>query len=136
VYTQLIQQTEAAIKNHTLAPSMNVCTGFLNYPPALDSGGNNLAFTKPILLLTDNFTISAGEFFAANLQDSGRAFVYGTRTDGGGGSVVNYDLNAAPYAEGGTCVTESLAIRNKTISAPGLPPAPLIENIGVLPDDG
>jgi len=48
--------------------------------------------------------------------------------------VIDYSQNAAPYSEGLTRITESLAIRIKNISAPGLPPAPLIENIGVLPD--
>jgi len=52
---------------------MNVCNGFLSYLPALDADGNNLAFTKPILLLTDTFTVSTDEFFAATLQDTGRA---------------------------------------------------------------
>jgi hypothetical protein len=134
VYTTLIQQTQQAIKDHTLTPSMNICTGSLTYPPATDSAGNNLAFTKPILLLTDNFTGSAAEFFSATLQDNGRAFVYGTRTGGGGGAVRFFLQNATPYSEGTTGLADSLAIRIKDISAPGLPTAPLIENIGVLPD--
>src|SRR5262249_29806465 len=99
VYTALIQQTKQALKNHALGPAMNVCPGFLSYPPARDAAGNNLAFTKPILLLTDNFTGSAAEFFSATLQDNGRAFVYGTRTSGGGGSIVRYRRNATPDPE-------------------------------------
>jgi hypothetical protein len=134
VYTALIRQTQEALKNHTLAPPMNMCTGQLSYPPARDAAGNNLAYTKPILLLADNFTVSGGDFFTANLQDNGRAFVYGTRTTGGGGSIAYYPQFATPYAEGMATVTESLGIRIKSVSAPGLPPAPLIENIGVLPD--
>ncbi len=112
---------------HTLAPSMNICTGSLSYPPPLDAAGNNLAFTKPILLLTDAFSVSGAEFFSATLQDNGRAFVYGTRTSGGGGARLDYNLNATPYSEGSTSLTDSLGIRIKNISAPGLPSAPLIE---------
>jgi C-terminal processing protease CtpA/Prc len=134
VYTALIQQTQAALKTHSLGPSMNVCTGSLGYPPARDASGNSLAFTRPILLLTDNFTMSATEFFAATLQDNGRAFVYGTRTNGGGASRLGFIGMATPYSEGATTAAVALAIRVKTIHAPGLPPAPLIENIGVLPD--
>src|SRR5262245_46597217 len=108
VYTALIEQAQQATKDHTLSPSMNDCTGSLFYPPARDAAGNNLAFTKPILLVTDNFTASAGEFFSANLQDNGRAFVYGARTIGAGGSVREYIHNATPYSEGTARLTESL----------------------------
>jgi hypothetical protein len=106
----------------------------LIYPPATDAFGNNIAFTKPILLLTDNFTISAAESFAATLQDQNRVSVYGVRTDGGGGNVVEYDETLGPYAEGNARVTQSIAVRNHAVSTPGLPSAPYIENIGIQPD--
>jgi hypothetical protein len=106
----------------------------LFYPPATDAQGNNVAYTKPILLLTDNFSISAAEMFAAKLQDEKRVSVYGVRTDGGGGNVVSYNYNAAPYSAGRGLVTQSLAVRNHDISTPGLPGAPYIENIGIQPD--
>jgi hypothetical protein len=108
--------------------------GGLVYPPATDAQGNNIAYTKPILLLTDNFTLSAAEFFAAILQDENRVSVYGVRTDGGGGNVVGYDFNVAPYAEGSARVTQSIAVRNHRVSTAGLPSAPYIENIGIQPD--
>jgi len=83
-------------------------------------------------VLTNNFTASAAEMFGATLQDAHRAKVYGTRTSGGGGNVVSFDT--APYAEGATRVTESLAVRNHDVTTPGYPSAPYIENIGVYPD--
>jgi hypothetical protein len=104
------------------------------YPPATDDSGNNIAYTKPVLVLTDNFTLSAAELFSATLQDIKRISVYGVGTDGGGGNVVSFDFNAAPYSEGSARVTQSIAVRNHKIFAPGLPPAPYIENIGVQPD--
>lgn len=106
----------------------------LLYQPARDTAGNNVAFTKPILVLTDNFTISAAEMFTATLQDQNRVSVYGVRTDGGGGNVVGYDFTIGPYAEGSARVTQSIAVRNHLISTPGLPSAPYIENIGIQPD--
>ena len=106
----------------------------LVYKPATDAQGNNIAYTKPILLLTDNFSISAAEMFAAILQDENRVSVYGVRTDGGGGNVVSYNYNAAPYSGGRALVTQSIAVRNHDISVPGLPSAPYIENIGIQPD--
>jgi hypothetical protein len=106
----------------------------LFYQPAKDSQGHNIAYTKPILLLTDNFTLSSAELFAATLQDQNRVSVYGVRTDGGGGNVLEYDETLGPYAEGSARVTQSIAVRNHLISTPGLPSAPYIENIGIQPD--
>jgi len=105
---------------------------FDNAQPLKDSKGNVLAYSKPIVLLTDNFTLSAAELFSATLQDAKRATVYGTRTDGGGGSVVEFDTT--PNSEGFARVTISLGIRAGNITSPGFPSAPLIENIGVVPD--
>lgn len=113
--------------------SCNSGTGLL-YQPVKDAAGNNIAYTKPILLLTDNFTISSAEIFSATLQDQNRVFVYGVRTDGGGGNVVEYDETLGPYAEGNVRITQSIVVRNHDISTPGLPSAPYIENIGIQPD--
>src|ERR1051325_855413 len=108
--------------------------GGLFYQPAKDSQGHNIAYTKPILLLTNNFTLSSAEMFAAVLQDQKRVSVYGVRTDGGGGNVVEYDETLGPYAEGSARITLSIMVRNQLISTPGLPSAPYIENIGIQPD--
>jgi len=115
-----------------LHPPLPICSYTAAYPPATDQDGNNLAYTKPILVLTDNFTLSAAETFAATLQDGKRATVYGEETDGGGGNVVSFNTTA--FSEGNARVTESLEIRNHVVTAPGLPSAPYVENIGVLPD--
>jgi hypothetical protein len=102
------------------------------YPPATDENGNILSYTKPIVVLTDNFSASAAEFFSATLQDAKRVTVYGVRTSGGGGDVVEF--TAGPYSEGNARVTLALGVRAENITTPGLPSAPLIENIGVQPD--
>jgi peptidase S41-like protein/PDZ domain-containing protein len=109
-------------------------SGGLLYPPAKDSQGNNIAYNKPILLLTDNFTISSAEMFAAKLQDLNRVSVYGVRTDGGGGNVVPFNYLSGPYGEGSVRVTQSIMVRNHNVSTAGLPSAPYIENIGIQPD--
>ena len=117
-----------------LSPVVCNGAGGFTYPPATDSSGHNIAFTKPILLLTDNFSISAAEMFAALLQDQNRVSVYGVRTDGGGGNVVQYSSATGPYSEGTVRMTESIGVRNHDIKAPGLPSAPFVENIGIQPD--
>jgi len=123
---------DALEEGRGLTRPLPVCTDSLTYPPATDDQGNNLAYTKPIVVLTDNFTASAAEFFTATLQDAKRVTVYGVRTSGGGGNVVQYD--ATVYSEGNSRVTLSLGVRNHDISSRGLPTAPYIENIGVLPE--
>jgi hypothetical protein len=115
-----------------LGPASCFLTGGAKYPPATDANGNNIAYKKPVVVLTNNFTLSAAEFFGATLQDAKRVTVYGTRTDGGGGSVVAFDTT--PYSEGSARVTLSLGVRNHNVSTPGFPTAPLLENIGVFPD--
>jgi hypothetical protein len=114
-----------------LSPAACFLTGGAQYTPATDSNGNNIAYTKPIVVLTNNFTLSAAEFFGATLQDANRVTVYGTRSDGGGGDVVEY--NSTPYSEGFSRVTLSLGVRTHNITTPGYPSAPYLENIGVYP---
>jgi hypothetical protein len=130
-YLAEIQQAQAENRGST-GPLPLCGLAFENTPPLKDTTGAVLAYTKPIVVLTDNFTLSAGELFTANLQDANRVTVYGTRTDGGGGSVVEY--NATPFSEGFARVTLSLAIRAQPVTTPGFPSAPLIENIGAYPD--
>jgi hypothetical protein len=133
LYSAYLGEVQTALgQNRGLTGPLPLCGPTIDIGPATDSNGNSIAYTKPIVLVTDNFTLSAAESFAATLQDAGRATVYGTRTDGGGGNVVSFD--AGSYAEGATRVTESLEIRANPITTPGYPSAPLIENIGVYPD--
>ena len=85
LYTAYLKDVQqAASENRGLTGPLPICgPTFENIPPPADSKGNVLAYTKPIVLLTDNFTLSAGESFTALLQDAKRATVYGVRTDGG-----------------------------------------------------
>ncbi len=136
-YISYIDQIEAALaQNRGMTAPLPLCGDTLTWPPATDAQGHNLAYTKPILVLTDNFTGSAAEQFAAILQDAHRGAIYGTQTAGGGGSVVDppTEFDSGPYSEGSTRVTLSLAVRSHNVTAPGLPTAPYLENIGVLPD--
>jgi hypothetical protein len=135
----LEQIQQALAQKRGLTPPLDVfgpagcfLTGGAQYPPATDADGNNIAYTKPIVVLTNNFTLSAAELFGATLQDAKRVTVYGTRSDGGGGNVVGY--NSTPYSEGFSRVTQSLAVRNHDVSTPSFPSAPYLENIGVYPD--
>jgi len=90
------------------------------------------AYTKPLLVLVDEFSASGADMFPAILQDNQRGPIFGMRTMGAGGSVVGF--NATAYTESFFRITVSLMNRGHLVQAPGLPPAPYIENIGVQPD--
>jgi hypothetical protein len=91
-----------------------------------------VGYTKPVMVLTDEFSASSGDAFPAILQDNRRALIYGMRTMGLGGTVVNF--SGTTYSEAVTRVTRSLMVRKAPIVAEGYPVAPYIENIGVQPD--
>ena len=138
LYSQYLSYTQEALaENRGDTGPIPVCSVGLDQAPLTDSKGNNLAYTKPILLLTDNFTLSAAEVFAMFMQDSKRATLFGTRTDGGGGNVVEYDGNATVYSEGSARVTESLITRAQPVATPGFPAGPysiFYDGMGIYPD--
>jgi len=100
--------------------------------PSLDLQPASVVYTKPIIVLTDEFSASGGDAFPATLQDNQRAAIVGYRTMGAGGNVVDWD--ATTYTEGFTRVTRSLMNRRTDIITNEYPAAPYVENIGVRPD--
>lgn len=99
---------------------------WLELPPA------RAVYTKPLVVLTDEFSASGGDAFPAALQDNGRALIAGYRTMGAGGNVVDWD--ATSFTEAFTRVTRSLMNRKTDTVTGDFSPAPYIENIGVRPD--
>ncbi len=90
------------------------------------------AYTKPLIVLVDDFSTSTGDYFPALMQDNKRGKIVGTRTNGAGGSVV--DHSAGWFSETVTRNTESLMIRLEEREFPGIPKSPFVENVGVRPD--
>lgn len=134
LYSAYLAEVQTALKeNRGRTGSLPVCGPYFeNIQPAVDSTGAVAAYSKPILVLTDEFTISAGEAFTMMLQDPGRAKVFGMRTDGGGGNPGTYD--ATTYSEGQTRVTRTFVTRANPVVTPDFPPANHMENVGVYPD--
>jgi hypothetical protein len=108
------------------------CAASLESIPARDNFSAPLGYDKPILLLVDEFSTSAGDIFAAMAQDNGIAKLYGYRTAGAGGTVT--ESLAGFYSEGSARTTVSLLTRARAYTAPGYPTTSYLENIGVHPD--
>ena len=104
----------------------------LDRSPSTDSDGHITAYTKPLMVLVDEYSASGGDAFPATIQDNGRGLIFGMRTMGLGGTVS--DFTATAYSEGITRVTESLMNRKYPIVTDDFPTAPYVENIGVRPD--
>jgi hypothetical protein len=129
----LLQQVNNAYTTPSgRTPPLPVCTSSLQVEPATDRRGNNIAYTKPIMLLTDQMTWSAAEFFAAVMQDNQRAMTFGTRTVGAGGNVNDYQVTTYSFAT--ATVTESLMSRKTPMQVDNFPSSPYVENVGVRPD--
>jgi hypothetical protein len=138
LYQAYLNEVQLALsQNRGDTGPLPLCDVTFDVNPLTDANGNILAYNKPILVLTDNFTLSAAEIFAMQLQDSKRATLFGTRTDGGGGNVVEYDGNATDYSEGTARVTESLITRAQPVVTPGFPAGQysiFYDGQGIYPD--
>jgi len=133
LYTLLLENIRTAYaENRGRTGPMPICGPSLDVEPAKDRTGASLAYNKPILLLTDEFSTSAADTFAAVVQDAGVAKLFGYRTSGAGGNTETFA--AGFFSEGSAAVTQSLTVRPKMQSVPGLPATRYIENVGVRPD--
>lgn len=90
-------------------------------------------YKKPIVLLTDEFSTSAADGFSAQFQDNKRGILFGWRTNGAGGGVINE--YPGYYIEGGTSrVVVSMHYRPNARTVKGYPATHYVENVGVHPD--
>lgn len=104
---------------------------FATKPVPLDLGGQygmiqpqpEIKYTKPILLLINEFDFSGGDAFPAIMKDNGRVTLFGARTTGAGGNVAQYGPLANSFFK--FSLTESLMVR---------PNGQYVENLGVSPD--
>jgi hypothetical protein len=134
-YQSYVDQTKEALgASRGLTAPIAACpqTGS-NWAPIMD--GNPPAgtvYSKPMIVLIDEFSISAGEIFPAMLQDNGRGVMVGQRTSGGGGSVSSWQTGF--YSESVSTNTNTLVVRKNSLSTPEYPTAPYLESIGVRPD--
>jgi len=127
LWTGLLQEFRAAYQANRLTNPVSLC----DLTP--DRAPFPIAYSRPILLLVDEFSTSGADDFAALFQDNQRGKLFGYRTNGAGGSVLGY--SAGLYSEGGAAyVTNSMMYRPNSIAAAGYPATHYIENVGVRPD--
>src|SRR5260370_27766945 len=132
-YENLLQQVTAAfLMPSGRTPPLPLCGTSLNVLSALDKNGQVIAYSKPVMLLADELSASAADFFAAAFQDNQRGPIFGIRTMGAGGNVDQFPVST--YSEGQATLTESLIHRKNPIATPEYPTAPYVENIGVRPE--
>jgi len=133
LYAALLKDVKTAYsENRGRTGTIPLCGPSLDVGPARDRAGNIVSYNKPILLLTDEFSTSAAEIFAAVLQDSKAATLFGYRTAGAGGNTVGF--SAGFFSEGTANVTQMLTVRPELQQAPGFPATRYLENVGVRPD--
>ena len=110
-----------------------ICTASQWRDPFRAAGdGHIVAYSKPIMMMIDEFSTSTGDSVPSMFQQNGRGLLYGMRSNGAGGN--NTGLDVGPYSEGFVGVTIGIQARRTPISVEGYPRTNRIENVGVHPD--
>jgi hypothetical protein len=121
------QDVEAAFReNRGRTGPLPICNESLERLPA------DIVYTKPIMVLIDEFSISAADGFAAVLQDNKRALFFGWRTNGAGGTTGSFPVGI--FSEGSASHTIAMHYRRDPVVTPEYPVTHYVENVGVRPD--
>lgn len=92
----------------------------------------DVVYTKPIMMLTNEFSVSAGDTFPALFQDARRGTLVGFRTGGLGGNVNSFFTTS--ISEASLSITRSLIVRERPVNSPEHGMTRFVENAGVQPD--
>lgn len=140
-YTQIYDEMlRAYTENRGMTQALPACNGVtqsgqprgFEFTPATNLDPSLPVYDKPMIILIDEFSTSAGDIFPAMLQDNKRGPLVGTRTNGAGGSTSLW--SAGFYSEALSSNTNSLVLRRDPVSVPGYPESRYIENIGAHAD--
>ncbi|HBY61046.1 MAG TPA: hypothetical protein DEH78_14580 [Solibacterales bacterium] len=128
-----VAQMRTAYREGGLTGPIPVCTqtGAL-IGASFESDPAPVVYTKPLIVLTDEFSVSAADIFPSIIQDNRRGPIVGMRTAGMGG--LSEGWSAGFYSEATAGNTLTLVTRPRYISTADYPSAPYLENIGVRPD--
>jgi hypothetical protein len=127
----IIQQLRSALReNRGLTGPLPFCSSSFDWNPVVDRGVM-ISYQKPILLLTDEFTFSWGDVFAAVFMDSDRGTVFGYRTQGAGGSIGT--LSAGSFSDMIASFSFSLGVRQRSSFTSEYGETDVLENAGIRP---
>lgn len=130
----ILRDIESAYyENRGRTGRIDVCGLTLDQEPARTAQGTLAGYTKPSILLTNEFSTSAADVFAALFQDNRRGPSVGMRSAGAGGSVSGA-IQVGFYSEGSASVTIGMLSRPNTVAVSGYPVTAYIENVGVHPN--
>lgn len=129
----IITEIRAALaRGDSLTTPMPICSFDSLVHPHQTADGALVAYTKPVIVLVNEFSASASDAFAATMQDLGRAKIFGTGTMGAGGSVI--EIGPIGFSDFTISLTESLMYRSSRVMTPKGMTTNYIENVGVNPD--
>jgi hypothetical protein len=109
-----------------------ICTSSLWRDPFRAADGHVVAFSKPVMMLIDEFSTSTGDSVPSMFQENRRGLLYGMRSNGAGGN--NTSVPVGAYTEGAAGVTMGIQARHSVVSIEGYPATNRLENVGVHPD--
>lgn len=115
-----------------LTAPISICATSNKIYPHKSRDGKYTVYTKPIVMLVNEWSISTADMTPAFLQDSGRVVIFGGRTCGAGGNVQT--IGPIGYSDFQISQTESLTVRPREITAPNGMKTRYLENVGVIPD--
>lgn len=123
---------QAYTENRGRTGPLPLCSPSIDRQPAMDRTGKVIAYTKPVIMLIDDFSTSTADSVPGMFQDARRGLLVGLRTNGAGGN--NTSIAAGAYSEGFAGMTLALQIRANPIVTSDFPTTAYIENVGVRPD--
>jgi hypothetical protein len=132
-YEKLYQaMLEANRQNRGVTEPIPLCTSSLVRDPAVNVRSEKIGYTKPILMLIDEFSTSTGDSVPSMFQENKRGVVYGMRSNGAGGN--NISVDAGPYSEATIGMTIGVQARRNPVLVQGYPYTRRLENVGVHPE--
>lgn len=133
IIANIVSEIRASLeRGDELTKAFRICSPLENLLPATDLGAASKTYTRPVLILVNEFSASMADAFPAMLQDAGNAKVFGAQTMGLGGGVI--EVGPMGNSDITIYMTNSLAWREKDILLPSGETTRFIENVGVIPD--
>ena len=118
--------------NRGVTEPIPLCTSSLDRDTVRNAEGVSTAYTKPIMMVTDEFSTSTADSVPAMFQENKLGLLYGYRTNGAGGNNTSYD--GGSYGESFVGITIGVQARRTPVLREGYPYTNIIENVGVHPD--